>query len=97
MPYNLNRQGFLRAVAVISGTLATGGIPRLEGREPTIEDFNQSLFERLASQDPVLEQVVIDVINDFTRVKMREDGFFRRILPRVEIEPEIPTVEFPEV
>lgn len=47
--------------------------------------LNETLFEKLASRDPVLEKQAIDAVNDFTRTKMREDGFFRRIMPPLPI------------
>lgn len=46
---------------------------------------NTALFEKLASRDPIMEKEAIDAVNDFTRTKMREDGFFRRIMPPVPI------------
>lgn len=45
-----------------------------------------TLFDRLA--DPNRERAAIDAINDFTRHRMREDGFFRRILPPLEVSEE---------
>lgn len=47
--------------------------------------INEALFEKLSSRDPVLEKQAIDAVNDFTRTKMREDGFFRRIMPPLPI------------
>jgi len=47
--------------------------------------INAALFEKLASNDPLLEKQAIDMVNDFTRIKMREDGFFRRIMPPIPI------------
>jgi hypothetical protein len=47
--------------------------------------LNEVLFEKLASRDPVLEKQAIDAVNDFTRTTMREDGFYRRIMPSVSI------------
>jgi len=46
---------------------------------------NEALFEKLSSRDPVLEKEAVDAVNDFTRTKMREDGFFRRIIPPVQL------------
>lgn len=43
--------------------------------------LNETLFEKLSSGDRVMEKEAIDAVNDFTRIKMREDGFFRRIMP----------------
>lgn len=47
--------------------------------------LNETLFEKLASNDSALEKQAIDAVNDFTRTKMREDGFYRRILPPLPI------------
>lgn len=44
---------------------------------------NEALFEQLGT--PGLEKRAIDAVNDFTRTKMREDGFYRRILPPLQI------------
>jgi hypothetical protein len=30
--------------------------------------------------------IAIDAVNDFTRIKMREDGFFRRIMPPTRLD-----------
>lgn len=43
------------------------------------------LFEKLSSRDHVLEKQAVDTVNDFTRTKMREDGFYRRIMPPIPI------------
>jgi hypothetical protein len=32
-----------------------------------------------------MEKTAIDAVNDFTRTKMREDGFYRRIMPPLQI------------
>lgn len=47
--------------------------------------INETLFEKLASGDYNLQKEAIDAVNDFTRIKMREDGFFRRIMPPLPI------------
>jgi hypothetical protein len=44
---------------------------------------NETLMEQLST--PGMEKRAIDAVNDFTRVKMREDGFYRRILPPLQI------------
>lgn len=48
--------------------------------------LNETIFEKLSSRDPILEKQAIDAVNDFTRVKMREDGFYRRIMPPIPIQ-----------
>ena len=45
--------------------------------------LNETLFEQLST--PGMEKTAIDAVNDFTRTKMREDGFYRRILPPLQI------------
>ncbi len=45
--------------------------------------LNDTLFEQL--QTPGMEKQAIDAVNDFTRTKMREDGFYRRIMPPLKI------------
>jgi hypothetical protein len=47
--------------------------------------ISEAIFEKLSSRDPVLEKQAVDAVNDFTRTKMREDGFYRRIMPPVPI------------
>ena len=47
--------------------------------------LNEAIFEKLSSRDPGLEKQAVDAVNDFTRVKMREDGFYRRIMPPIPI------------
>jgi len=47
--------------------------------------LNEALFEKLSSTDPIMQKEAVDAVNDFTRTKMREDGFFRRIMPPVPI------------
>jgi hypothetical protein len=45
--------------------------------------FNETLFEQLST--PGMEKRAIDAVNDFTRMKMREDGVYRRIQPPLQI------------
>lgn len=45
--------------------------------------INETLFAQLST--PGMEKRAIDAVNDFTRVKMREDGFYRRIIPPLQI------------
>lgn len=45
--------------------------------------LNETLFEQLST--PGMEKTAIDAVNDFTRTKMREDGFYRRIMPPLQI------------
>lgn len=45
--------------------------------------LNNAIFDNLAT--PGMEKVAIDAVNDFTRVRMREDGMWRRIMPPLQI------------
>lgn len=45
--------------------------------------LNEALFEQLTT--PGLEKRANDALNDFTRTRMREDGFTRRILPPIQV------------
>jgi len=47
--------------------------------------LSQTIFEKLASRDSGLEKQAVDAVNDFTRTKMREDGFYRRIMPPIPL------------
>jgi hypothetical protein len=44
---------------------------------------NETLIEQLST--PGMEKQAIDAVNDFTRTKMREDGFYRRVMPPLQI------------
>ncbi len=44
---------------------------------------NNTIFEQLGT--PGMEKIAVDAVNDFTRVRMREDGVYRRILPPLQI------------
>jgi hypothetical protein len=45
--------------------------------------INETLFDQLST--PGMEKQAVDAVNDFTRIKMREDGFFRRIMPPLTV------------
>jgi hypothetical protein len=47
--------------------------------------LNEAVINQLTSDDPRVVKEAQDAINDYTRVQMREDGFWRRILPPVTI------------
>ena len=47
--------------------------------------ISEAIFEKLASRDSILIKEAEDAVNDFTRTKMREDGFYRRIMPPTPI------------
>lgn len=48
-------------------------------------EVSRAIFEKLASRDMGLIKQAEDAVNDFTRTKMREDGFYRRIMPPIPI------------
>jgi hypothetical protein len=48
--------------------------------------FSEAIFEKLSSRDSMLEKQATDAVNEFTRTKMREDGFYRRIMPPTPID-----------
>lgn len=45
------------------------------------KESNKAFFEKISSNDPGQVKQAEDAVNAFTRTKMREDGFFRRIMP----------------
>src|SRR6516162_9955902 len=48
-----------------------------------VQLMNETLFSHLTN--PGMIKTAIDAVNDFTRIKMREDGFARRIMPPLPI------------
>jgi len=44
---------------------------------------NELFMNNIMSEDSGQVKIAQQAVNDFTRVKMREDGFWRRILPPV--------------
>jgi hypothetical protein len=46
---------------------------------------NMAFYDKITSDDASLVKDAQQAVNDFTRVKMREDGFWRKILPPVPI------------
>lgn len=59
-------------------------MPRVMTQEDA-KQISEAIFEKLSSRDAVLEKEAADAVNDFTRTKMREDGFYRRIMPPLPI------------
>ena len=51
-----------------------------------IRQLNETLFEQLDT--PGMQKQAIDAVNDYTRTKMREDGFARKIIPLLTITNE---------
>lgn len=54
-------------------------------KDPSVKVINNTVLDRLASKDPAMQKQAEDSINDYIRFKVREDGFFRRILPPITI------------
>lgn len=69
--------------------MSMGGNNQAWTREE-VQLMNQTIFEKLASDDPVEFKEAQQSINDYTRYKLREDSFMEIILPA---EP-IPNGEF---
>lgn len=44
-----------------------------------------ALYEKLASDDPYQVKEAKDAITDFTRTRVREDGFYRKVMPMVPV------------
>jgi hypothetical protein len=57
-------------------------VPKMPTQQE-IQLLNETLFEQLDT--PGMQKQAIDAVNDFTRTKMREDGFYRRIMPPLTI------------
>ena len=49
----------------------------------SINVMNEELFSQL--ETPGMEKNALDAVNEFTRVRVREDGFYRKILPAVQV------------
>jgi hypothetical protein len=53
--------------------------------DPTVKMINNTVLDKLTSKDSGIQKQAEDAVNDYIRLKIREDGFFRRILPPVTI------------
>ena len=53
--------------------------------EFTTKQVNSMFYEKVASDDPAMNKVASEAVQDWTRTKMREDGFMRKILPPIPI------------
>lgn len=66
-----------------------GAPPETEELTPgQMSALNDALFAKLTSNDAESLQKAVDAVNDFMRMKMREDGFHRRIMPPLPISNE---------
>lgn len=50
-----------------------------------IQRANQLFFEQVQDSGNELEKQASDAINEFTRIRVREDGFTRRIMPPLQV------------
>ncbi len=76
------------AVPVVSALRSAAVFaPPVPAPAATVAQINAALFESLNNFDycPVAREA-LDAINDFTRKRMREQGFFRKIMPLETIE-----------
>lgn len=48
-----------------------------------VQVLNEELFAQL--ETPGMEKNALDAVNEFTRVRVREDGFYRKIIPPVQV------------
>jgi hypothetical protein len=74
-PEGMSRRGFLKALGVTTVVVATG-------------DWSKVLAEPVYGEPCAWcrqQWMASDCVNDFTRTKMREDGFYRRIMPPTPI------------
>ena len=49
----------------------------------SVQVLNEELYSQL--ETPGMEKNALDAVNEFTRVRVREDGFYRKILPAVQV------------
>jgi len=92
-PSGVSRRDFMKALGVTGVSVSMGGIllPYKQDLVVDTELLDRMSEMRFTIDDPTLvcpylaEKQAIDAVNIFTRDKMREDGFFRRILPPIVI------------
>lgn len=53
--------------------------------DPATTITGQQFFEHIANDNPALVKNAEDAVNSFLRMKMREDGFWRKILPPLPV------------
>jgi len=56
-------------------------------QNPEVKMLNESIVNGLTSPDTNLRKEAQEGVNDYLRLRMREDGFARRILPPVSVTP----------
>jgi hypothetical protein len=55
--------------------------------DPKIKAVNESVVNGLTHSDPYLQKEAENGVNDYLRLRAREDGFTRRIQPPVKVNP----------
>lgn len=53
--------------------------------DPTSRITSEQFWDHISSDNPAIVKCAEDAVNAFIRVKMREDGFWRKILPPIPI------------
>lgn len=48
-----------------------------------VQVMNEAFYEQLAT--PGMEKNALDAVSEFTRVRVREDGFYRKIIPATQV------------
>jgi len=54
---------------------------------PEIRSRNESVIRGLTSDDPFIQKEATNGVNDYLRIRAREDGFARRIQPPIPVTP----------
>jgi len=55
--------------------------------DPDVRLLNETIINGLTSSDDVLRKQAKEGVDDWLRIRMREDGFARRILPPIPVTP----------
>lgn len=55
--------------------------------DPKVKAINEAVLNGLTSSDPYLQKEAQNGVNDYLRLRAREDGFTRRIQPPVNVTP----------
>jgi hypothetical protein len=56
--------------------------------DPQVKTTNEAVIHGLTSSDPFIQKEAANGVNDYLRIRAREDGFSRRIQPPVNVTPE---------
>ena len=55
--------------------------------DPQIRAQNEAVINGLTSDNPFIQKEAANGVNDYLRIRAREDGFARRIQPPVAVTP----------